>query len=121
MENLKGEKRTNNQKVSFITCVNNNKEYRTSLHYIHSLMIPYGFEIETIAIKNAISLTSGYNRAMNRSDAKYKVYLHQDTCILHRFPNPLEVISLLERYPDLGMLWRNRSKNNTGWGLVEQF
>ena len=79
---LKGEKWKNNKKVSFISCVNNYKEYKWALHYIHSLRIPDGFEIETIAINNAISLTSGYNQEMKKNDAKYKVYLHQDTYIL---------------------------------------
>ena len=29
-------------------------------------------------------MTSGYNEAMNASDAKYKVYLHQDVLIRNR-------------------------------------
>ncbi|PFE00352.1 hypothetical protein COE15_22430 [Bacillus cereus] len=40
---------------------NNFEEYNTVLRYIHSLKIPDGYEIETIAIENAASLTSGYN------------------------------------------------------------
>lgn len=66
-------------------------------------MIPEGYEIETIAIENADSLTSGYNNAMKKSDAKYKVYLHQDNYILNN-KFLYHVISLFEKYPTLGML-----------------
>ena len=57
----------------------------TNGHYIIfiRLRFPDGFEIETVAINNAISLTSGYNQEMKKNDAKYKVYLHQDTYILN--------------------------------------
>lgn len=68
-------------KVSFITCVNDDEAYLKSLEYIKKLQIPKGFEIETIEIKNAKSMTSAYNEAMEKSDSKYKVYLHQDVYI----------------------------------------
>ncbi|MCR8856034.1 hypothetical protein CN887_00180 [Bacillus pseudomycoides] len=93
----------NDKKISFISCVNNFEEYNTSLRYIHSLKIPDGYEIETIAIENAASLTSGYNRAMGKSDAKYKVYMHQDAYILNtNFIH--DIITLFERYSKLGMI-----------------
>ncbi|MEK3886280.1 glycosyltransferase family protein [Bacillus sp. FSL K6-3431] len=93
----------NNKKVSFISCVNNFEEYNLALHYIHSLIIPDGYEIETVAIENADSLTSGYNQAMKRSDAKYKVYIHQDNYILHK-NFIIDMIILFKKYPALGML-----------------
>lgn len=93
----------NNKKICFISCVNNIEKYNTALLYIHSLKIPAGYEIETIAIEGAVSLTSGYNQGMKRSDAKYKVYIHQDTFILNK--NLIyDIISLFDKYPKLGML-----------------
>ncbi|MGI0534855.1 glycosyltransferase family protein [Bacillus pfraonensis] len=93
----------NSKKISFISCVNNFEEYNTALHYIHSLKIPPNYEIETIAIQKASSMTSGYNEAMKKSDAKYKVYLHQDAYILNEnFIS--DVITLFEKYPKLGIL-----------------
>ena len=93
----------NNKKICFISCVNNFEKYNKALLCIHSLKIPNGYEIETISIEQAVSLTSGYNQGMKKSDAKFKVYLHQDTYILN--PNFIyDIISLFDRYPKLGML-----------------
>ncbi|MGN7399020.1 glycosyltransferase family protein [Cytobacillus praedii] len=93
----------NNKKICFISCVNHAEKYNTALKYIHSLKIPEGYEIETISIENASSLTSGYNQGMKRSDAKYKVYLHQDTYIFNKH-FIYDIISLFNKYPKLGML-----------------
>lgn len=53
--------------------------------YINRLYVPDGFEIEAITITEAKSMTSGYNEAMSATDAKYKVYMHQDVFIINRF------------------------------------
>jgi hypothetical protein len=68
-----------NRKIDFITCVNNWEEYKNALQQINSLKIPKGLNVGTVIIENSSSITSGYNQGMNKSDAKYKVYLHQDT------------------------------------------
>ncbi len=107
----------NNNKICFISCVNNFKKYNTALLYIHSLKIPEGYAIETIAIEQAVSLTSGYNQGMQQSDAKYKIYLHQDTYILNQH-FIYDIISLFARYPKLGMLGMIGSKtipNGVWW------
>lgn len=69
-------------KIAFITCVNDTAQYAECEYYINRLHIPYGYEIEKIPIYDARSMTHGYNKAMNQTDAKYKVYLHQDAFIL---------------------------------------
>lgn len=71
-------------RIAFITCVNDNEVYSECLKYIYNLQVPPGFEIETIAIENAKSLASGYNLGMRKTNAKYKVYLHQDTYIINK-------------------------------------
>ena len=68
----------------FIACVNDEQMYKESLFYIKQLDIPQGFSIECRAVRNARSITEGYNAAMNESDAKYKIYMHQDVFILNR-------------------------------------
>jgi glycosyltransferase involved in cell wall biosynthesis len=68
-------------KIAFITCVNDEDSYKKSLSYIKKLKMHEGIEIEIIAIRNAKCITSAYNEAMQKSDAKYKVYLHQDVYI----------------------------------------
>ena len=72
-------------KVAFIICVNNNRMYHEAEIYIKSLDIPTGFTLEIIPIYNAKSMTSGYNCGMKKTDAKYKIYLHQDIFIINKY------------------------------------
>lgn len=53
--------------------------------YLNQLHIPDGFTTELITIADAPSMTAGYQAAMNESDAKYKIYLHQDVFILYPY------------------------------------
>ncbi len=39
--------------------------------------------VEFLGVRGAVSMAVGYNEAMRRSDAKYKVYIHQDTLIVN--------------------------------------
>lgn len=72
----------NNKKICFIMCTNDEQYENEAFHFISKLNIPAGYSIDTISVKNATSLTSGYNEGMMASDAKYKVYLHQDVMII---------------------------------------
>lgn len=93
----------NSHKICFITCVNDERVYRESLRYINSLIIPTGFEVQVIQIKNATSIARGYNNAMGSSDAKYKVYLHQDVFIINKnFIS--DVIGLFRSHEHVGMI-----------------
>lgn len=93
----------NNQKIAFIYCVNDYALYEESIEYIQSLNIPDGYEIEMIPIENAPSITSGYNKGMASSDAKYKVYLHQDVFIRNK-NFIVDILSIFEKNPEFGML-----------------
>lgn len=74
----------NNKKFCFIMCSNDKQYEDECMLYINDLKIPDGYVVDHIIIHNAISMTSGYNKAMNSSDAKYKIYLHQDVFILNK-------------------------------------
>lgn len=74
----------NPYKFCFIMCSNNPQYEHECIKYINSLTIPEGYEIEIKVIRDAASITSGYNRGMLSSDAKYKIYLHQDTFIINK-------------------------------------
>lgn len=92
----------NNQKVCFILCVNDALYEEECISYLNRLELPQGFQREIIPIKGAVSMTSGYNQAMNQSDAKYKIYLHQDVFIVNpQFIN--EIVKLFEN-PKIGMI-----------------
>ena len=71
-------------KVSFITCVNKEEWYSECLLYLQHLELPPGMEAEYIPIRGAASMAAGYNEGMRRSQAKYKVYLHQDTLVVNK-------------------------------------
>lgn len=93
----------NNKKICFITCVNDEECYNECLKYINNLVIPDGLEIEILEIKDVTSIASGYNEAMRASDAKYKVYLHQDVFIINRNFIP-DIINIFANNKDIGML-----------------
>ena len=74
----------NENKIAFIMCVNSNREYMESVRYINMLIKPENIEIEIIKLEDAKSMCQGYNKGMNMSDAKYKVYMHQDVFIVNK-------------------------------------
>jgi len=93
----------NNNKICFISCVNNQQLYREALYYINQLEIPEGYEIECISVENADSMTRGYNKAMKASDAKYKVYMHQDVYIINR-SFIKDILNIFRSNEKIGML-----------------
>lgn len=91
----------NEHKICFITCVNSEDYETEELKYLNHLLIPDGYEVDMLSIKDAASMASGYNEGMQASDAKYKVYLHQDVFIV----NPYFIQDLLDVFqnPRIGM------------------
>lgn len=91
----------NEHKFCFIICANQERYLEECLWYIKKLNVPDGYETETVVIRDAVSMASGYNRAMAQSDAKYKIYLHQDVLVVNR----RILLELLEafREPSVGM------------------
>lgn len=74
-----------NAKVAFIMAVNEEEIYQEAVYYIEHLKIPANLEIEIIPIRGANSITSAYNQGMGMTDAKYKVYMHQDVMIVNPY------------------------------------
>lgn len=71
-------------KVAFIACVNDEDWYHEWKLYIDNLEVPEGMGIELIPIRGAASMCQGYNIGMKQTNAKYKVYLHQDVLVCNR-------------------------------------
>lgn len=94
------------QKIAFITCVSNETEYEECRYYLERLLIPAGYSADIISIREAPSMTAGYNRAMKDSDAKYKIYLHQDVYIKNIcfIADMLDVFACDEQIGMLGMI-----------------
>ena len=71
-------------KFCFVICANSDLYLEESLHYISHLQIPEGYKADLFTVRDAVSITEAYNEAMSVSDAKYKIYLHQDVFILNK-------------------------------------
>jgi len=88
--------------ILFIICINDERLYWQARRQIDNLLVPPGFTVEVTAIMQASSMASAYN-SVSKHEAKYKVYIHQDTYIIYR--NMLfELIGLFLRFPKLGMI-----------------
>ena len=67
--------------IAFIICVNNELYFEECRYYIEHLEVSAGYDIDVIGIWEADSMCAAYNLGMRSSDAKYKVYMHQDVFI----------------------------------------
>ncbi len=74
----------NINKFCFIMCVNDEERALEAIHYIERLHVPEGYEIDVLTVQEAPSLTAGYNEAMKATDAKYKIYMHQDILLVEQ-------------------------------------
>lgn len=114
----------NNLKICFIYCVNNEQKLLESWSYIEKLSVPPGYTIENRIARGASSMASGYNWGMFNSDAKYKVYLHQDVNIIdHSFLH--SIIYYFQKYPQLGLMGvigaKSLPKNGVWWESPQLF
>lgn len=89
-------------KIAFILCVNDEQEFNEALGYIEALNVPEGYQTDVIAVREAPSMAAGYNAAMKESDAKYKIYLHQDVFLIYK-DLLKDLIAAFERDENIGM------------------
>ena len=92
----------NQNKIAFIICTNNQLYFNECQYYIHNLILPEGMELDVIGITEAPSMCAGYNAGMQSSDAKYKVYLHQDVMIVE--PDFIARLLHIFEDPEIGMV-----------------
>jgi GT2 family glycosyltransferase len=67
------------------------------------LEIPSGYTVEKIAVFGGSSIAEVYQRAMEASTARYKIYLHVDGYVVHRGVLS-ELLNLFRTYPRLGLV-----------------
>lgn len=72
------------KKICFIMCVNDWEYANEAIYFINRLHVPNGYVTDILTVEDAPCMAGGYNEAMRASDAKYKVYLHQDVMIVCR-------------------------------------
>ena len=93
----------NAHKIEIIVASNNRMYWEECQRYIRNLNIPQGYELSYICITDAVSMTSAYNEAMYRSDAKYKIYMHQDTFLIYA-DILYDIIDFFAENPQVGMI-----------------
>lgn len=74
----------NNRKICFILCCNNDYYLSECKLYLSELLLPEDYDVEIVEVRGAKSMTAGYNEGMSQTDAKYKIYLHQDVFITNK-------------------------------------
>lgn len=77
-------RKLDDSKFCFISCVNDDFMYDECQFYLRHLDVPQGMSVDVLDVRGALSMTSGYQAAMEASDAKYKIYLHQDVFVVNR-------------------------------------
>lgn len=89
--------------IEFIACVNDEVLYRECEKHLDALEVPPGYRVHRTKIVGAKSMAGAYDEAMRASDAKYKVYLHQDTFIINtRFI--YDMLEVFQHNPRVGMI-----------------
>lgn len=111
-------------KICFIICTNNEQRLLECIMYLSLLHIPDGYNTDVITVTDAISMAAGYNEAMRASNAKYKIYLHQDTFIVE--PCFLDdMLKLFQADSEIGIvgITRNRefSVDKSIWHENDEF
>lgn len=113
----------NERKVACITCVNNDRLYEEAALYLRHLTLPPGMELELLPVRNAASMAAGYNAAMAQSDAKYKLYLHQDVFVLHK-EALLDLLRIFRQNETVGLIGltgcRALPRHAIWWGAEER-
>lgn len=90
-------------KIAFIICVNNQMYLDECCAYIERLPVPQGYEVEVFPVWDSSGMCQAYNVGMNASDAKYKVYIHQDVFIVEQ--NFLyNIVDIFKKHKDVGMI-----------------
>ena len=93
----------NKKCIAFIICVNDEHEFQEALNYIDALNVPEGYSTDVIVVREAPSMAAGYNAAMQSSDAKYKIYIHQDVFLIYK-ELLRDLISLFQSDDQIGMV-----------------
>ncbi len=121
---LQTEDEVNPDKIAFILCVNDEADFSEAKLYLQHLYIPEGMTVEIIPIRGAVSMCAGYEQGRSASNAKYKIYLHQDVQVIRK--NLVdELLSIFrdtrvgliglagcEKLPESGVWWSGEGIHN---------
>ncbi|MFP3154899.1 glycosyltransferase [Lachnospiraceae bacterium ZAX-1] len=74
----------NNKQIALIIHIVNSELAAAALEAVNNLVIPSGYTLDVITVEQSGSTTEAYQAAMQESDAKYKIYLHENTMIVNK-------------------------------------
>lgn len=96
----------NDKKIAFIICSNNELKLSECVNYLQRLIIPNGYETDLLVVKDAKSMLAGMEEGALSTDAKYKVYMHQDVFIVNKYflSDMLTIFDTDERIGLIGMI-----------------
>ena len=103
----------NEKKICFIICSNNEEYLDECLRYIDKLIIPEDYEVDLLTVGDAKSMAEGYEEARQSTDAKYKIYLHQDTYIINKYLI-FDLLKIFEKDRRIASIGVRGSKNILG-------
>lgn len=111
-----------NHIFSFIICTNNEMYFAECISYIKRLQVPEDWQVELIQIKDAKSMTAGYNEGMKAASGTIKIYIHQDVFIL--YPGFLfSIKEIFESNAQIGLIGmvgaQELSKDGVMWHVPE--
>lgn len=110
------------KKIAFISAVNDEEIYSEALYYLKRLKVPQNMQVEIIPVHGASSMTEAYNLGMKKTEAQYKVYMHQDAMlvnpyIIHEICSIFEDkqvgmigVAGVEHIPDNGIWWNGKQE-----------
>ena len=104
-------------KICFIICVNDDLFFRECVRYIRGLDVPKGMKVEVLEIRDADSMAAGYNEGMGISDAKYKVYMHQDCFLVNKYFIS-DILSIFNSNGNIGMIGLNGTQKLSDNGVI---
>lgn len=91
------------KKIAVIVYVQDEADYKICAESLRELSCPEGFGLEIIPVVKAASRGKAYQAGMEKSDAKYKVYIDSSAWIVHENLLP-DMVDLFSRHPEIGIL-----------------
>ena len=96
-------KQLDEKKIAVIVYVQDEADYKICAESLRELSCPEGYGIEMIPVAKVENRGKAYQVGMERSDAKYKVYIDSSAWIVNE--NLLaEMIDIFSRHPEIGIL-----------------
>lgn len=112
-----GTQNLNENKIAVIFCTNDSVYESECIAYLKRLRVPEGMQLEMIAVWNAPGMAAGYNAAIMRTDAKYKLYIHHDTFLLEQdiLVKLIDIFSIKESLGMIGIFGSTDLQDSALW------